>query len=396
MGAPIQARTQEHGQAGAASRAPAPDLARGFMLLAIAFAHAPLFVTAVGHGSEVANKVVEFFHLLFVNNHARPMFAFLFGYSLVQLLNSRTRRGADWVTARKLLRRRGWWLVAIGFVHVALLVPIDILAPYGLTAVLVAGMLRRQDSTILWTAAISLVPATALVGASMWFPLAQGRSTFTAGSVAAGTKGLGELFVARLTGWPFGLLIGVVLVVPAVLLGIWAARRRLLEEPERHRRFLVRFTVIATAVSVAGSVPTGLIRAGLWTDPSGAASWPAVLAQPLTGYFGGIAMAGVVALLAPLAVRRRGRLTTAVQALGRRSMSMYLFQSVVFVAAFSPFGLGLQDDLGLAGATGVAAATWLVSLAIADLMRRTGHRGPAEVLLRRLAYRDPRPVTGSG
>jgi uncharacterized membrane protein YeiB len=60
---------------------------------------------------------------------------------------------------------------------------------------------------------------------------------------------------------------------------------------------------------------------------------------------------------------------------------------VVFVAVFFPYGLGLQDELGLAGATGVAAATWLVSLLIADVMRRAGHRGPAEILLRRLAYR---------
>jgi uncharacterized membrane protein YeiB len=35
----------------------------------------------------------------------------------------------------------------------------------------------------------------------------------------------------------------------------------------------------------------------------------------------------------------------------------------------------------------VAVVTWLLSLVIADLMRRAGHRGPAEILLRRLAYR---------
>ncbi|GGO74391.1 DUF418 domain-containing protein [Nonomuraea cavernae] len=71
-------------------------------------------------------------------------------------------------------------------------------------------------------------------------------------------------------------------------------------------------------------------------------------------------------------------------------MSLYLFQSVVFVVVFGPYGLRLQDDLGLAGATGVAAATWLLSLVIADLLRRAGHRGPAEILLRRLAYRQRR------
>ncbi|GAA2208867.1 hypothetical protein GCM10009850_043250 [Nonomuraea monospora] len=73
--------------------------------------------------------------------------------------------------------------------------------------------------------------------------------------------------------------------------------------------------------------------------------------------------------------------------LGRRSMSLYLLQSVVFVAVFYPYGLALQDDLGLTGATTVAVGTWAVSVVIAELLRRAGHRGPAEILLRRLAYR---------
>ncbi|MQA88489.1 MAG: DUF418 domain-containing protein [Streptosporangiales bacterium] len=89
-----------------------------------------------------------------------------------------------------------------------------------------------------------------------------------------------------------------------------------------------------------------------------------------------------------MAARRRSRLTTAIHALGQRSMSLYLFQSIVFVVVFYPYGFGLQDDLGLAGATEVATATWLVSLLIADFMRRVGYRGPAEILLRRLAYRQ--------
>ncbi|MFC7101360.1 DUF418 domain-containing protein [Nonomuraea rubra] len=136
-----------------------------------------------------------------------------------------------------------------------------------------------------------------------------------------------------------------------------------------------------------GLLPAALIQAGVWADPSSAAVWAAVLAQPLTGYAGGIGMAALVALVAIRAGRRRNRLTTMVEALGQRSMSLYLFQSIAFLVIFYPYGLGLQDDLGLAGATLVAIGTWVVSLLLADLMRRVGYRGPAEILLRRLAYR---------
>ena len=108
-------------------RALAPDLARGAMLLAIAFAHAPLFVLAVDHGPALANGVSLAFHDLFVHNHARPMFAFLFGYALVQTLDRRTARGDDPADVRSMLRRRGLWLLVFGLVHL-LLAPIDILA----------------------------------------------------------------------------------------------------------------------------------------------------------------------------------------------------------------------------------------------------------------------------
>ncbi|WP_368857780.1 DUF418 domain-containing protein [Nonomuraea sp. MG754425] len=370
------------------ARALAPDLARGAMLLAIAMAHAPLFVENADHGSAVANDVAGFFHLLAVHNHARPMFAFLFGYAMVQLLAAQARRGQEWVAIRKLQRRRGWWLVTIGFVHVAALVPIDILAVYGLAAVLLAGLLKAKDSTLLWAAGIMFIPATLTAGSGMWLAMSQGVSTYSQSSIAADGAGIAEALITRLQGWPYVLVIGVVSVVPGVLLGMWAARRRVLDEPARNRSLLTRTAVITTALSVVGAFPAGLIQVGAWAQPPAAATWVAALAQPLTGYLGGIGMAAIIGLIAIAADRRRNRLTTAVEALGQRSMSLYLFQSVAFLAVFHPYGLGLQDDLGLVGAMGVATATWLISLLLADVMRRTGHRGPAEILLRRLTYRQ--------
>ncbi|MFI6814530.1 DUF418 domain-containing protein [Nonomuraea sp. NPDC050328] len=367
---------------GAAPRALAPDLARGVMLLAIAFAHAPLFVLDPEHGSTLANRIADAFQLLFVTNHARPMFAFLFGYGMVQLLHRQAERGQDPVAVRRLVRRRGWWLIVIGVLHAVVLIPLDILAAYGLAAVVLAGLLRRKDATLLWVAGVSFLGATALVGAAMGYVFTVDMPSMQVPLGATPWELVGD----RLTGLPYGIVIGTIMVIPGVVIGMWAGRRRVLDEPERHRRFLTRAAVITTVVSVAGAIPLVLIGTGLWT-PSGATQWLAAFAQPLTGYPGGIGMAAIIALVAIRVGRRPGRLTTAVTALGQRSMSLYLFQSVAFMAVFAPYGLGLQDDLGTAGALGVAAVTWLVSLALAEAMRRAGYRGPAEVLLRRLSYR---------
>lgn len=378
-----------------APRALAPDLARGAMLLAIAFAHAPLFVLAVDHGPALANGVSLAFHDLFVNNHARPMFAFLFGYALVQMLDRRTARGDDPADVRSMLRRRGLWLVVFGLVHL-LLVPIDILAAYGVASLLLVGLLKVRDRTLLWVGALTLIPGTLVSAVPMLLALGQGVTTLDVGTVTApaGTD-LGEQYLNRLAGAPFGLVFGTVLVLPGVIAGMWAARRGVLEEPERHRVFLIRAVWVTMVVSALGALPSVLAQTGLWTPASTAAVWGTAVLQPLTGYFGGFGTAGLIALIAIRAARSRGPVTAAVSALGQRSMTFYLFQSVVFVAVFSPLALGLQDRMGLAASLGVAALTWLVSVPAADLMRRRGYRGPAEKLLRRLVG-PVRPRSRSG
>ena len=377
-----------------APRALAPDLARGAMLLAIAFAHAPLFVLAVDHGPALANRASLAVHELFVGNHARPMFAFLFGYALVQMLDRRTARGAEPVDVRSMLRRRGGWLVVLGLVH-TLLVPIDILAAYGLASLLLVGLLSARNRTLLWVGGLTLVPGTLLSGVPLGMALTSGVSTFDIGSLAvsAGTAP-GALHLERLPFTPIGMFIATVLVVPGVIAGMWAARRRLLEEPARNRTFLVRAVVVTMGVSALGALPSILAQTGAWEASSAVAVWGTAMIQPLTGYFGGFGMAGVTALVAIRAARSPGPVTTAVQALGQRSLTFYLFQSVAFMAVFSPFALGLQDRMGLAGAFGAAAATWTVSVLAADLMRRGGYRGPAENLLRRLVG-PVRPRSGT-
>ncbi|MFC7623156.1 DUF418 domain-containing protein [Microlunatus sp. GCM10028923] len=369
-------------------RAPAPDLARGLMLLVIALAHAPLF-TVVARVPLGTDTITEVLHLLFVNNHARSMFAFLYGYALVQLTDRRPAAEAP-----GLIRRRGGWLIMIGFLHVVLLAGIDILAAYGLVAVLFAGLLRAKDATLLRLAAGTTIPAVGLAGVIMWYPLSQGVSSYALNGFDAAARDPWALLIDRVLGWPAGLALGVVLVLPAVILGIWAARRRLLEQPEQHRRMLLGVAVGSTLVALAGAVPAILIQTGTWPEPPVAGVALATFLQPLTGFIGGIGVIGFIAAAAPAVERRPGLLSTALQALGRRSLTFYLFQSVIFVAVCSPYGLGLGDRLGITGASVLAVITWVVSLLLAELMRRRGHRGPAELLLRRLVRLGGRRTPG--
>ena len=68
-------------------------------------------------------------------------------------------------------------------------------------------------------------------------------------------------------------------------------------------------------------------------------------------------------------------------------MTCYLAQSVVWTIVFTPFLLDLSDHLTVTTTALLAVVTWLATVAMAEQMRRAGHRGPFELLVRRVTYR---------
>ena len=384
------------GPTSAAARSLAPDLARGVMLLLIAVAHAPAFVDDWDLGPAALNTVAVFVKSLVADNQARAMFVFLFGYGLGQLAQRQYARGDDWPAVRKLLRRRSFWLIVIGFLHAVLLVPLDIIAVYGATLLLLTPLVRARDSVLRWTGALTLVPATLLLtwqGVTAQALARNGRA-FTMAEFME--PDFGAHVVAALPSWPVETLFSTVVVVPGMVLGIWAARRRILDEPARHASLLRRTAGVLIAVSIVGRFPAALLLAGAGTTPSAPMAWLVHAGHSLAGYAGGIGLAAAVGLVVIRIGSDHGPLTTALAALGQRSLTFYLFQSVVWVALFYPFTLDLRDDLGAAATVGVGLAIWVVSILLADWMRRAGRRGPTEALLRRLSYRRRRSATVQG
>ncbi len=367
----------------AAERVLAPDLARGVMLLLIALAHSrDLHGSGYALGAVLAgtplDTAVQALSTLLVDNRARPMFAVLFGYGLVQLARRSTESGLDPAGTRRLLRRRGWWLVAFGFAHTVLLYAGDILAAYGFLALLLVGALRWSDRR-LWTVA----GVFAVLGALLYGWLQLQIATTPAGELPTDplSSGFGRAAV-------FVVLspTNVVMSATSVLIGVWAARRRILEEPGRHLPLLRRTATGGVAVAAAGALPLTLQAIGAWTPGSPGAAVAVVALHTLTGYAGGFGYAAIVALVVVALQGRRGPVVTALAACGQRSLSCYLAQSVVWFVTIEPYALDLVGRLGAAGAATIGAGTWVVTVVVADALARAGLRGPAETLLRRLTY----------
>ncbi|MFF3437034.1 DUF418 domain-containing protein [Streptosporangium sp. NPDC002721] len=378
-----------HGATPVARRALAPDLARGLMLLLIALAHAHMYLS--GHEAGFRgyaldggplDRLVAGTQILLVDGRALPMFAALFGYGLVQLANRQLATGGSWPQVRKVLRRRSLWLLAFGFCHALLLFFGDILGAYGLVGLVLAGFVRREDKVVLRAAVVGLVLHVVVL-------LGFGLLTVSApkGDTPAAMADPVQATVMRLIGWatmtPTYFAAGVVL---AFLFGIWAARRRLLEDPASHRDLLSRVAVLGTGLAVAGAVPLTLIDTSVWT-PSDMVAVPAYALHSVTGIAGGLAYAAVIGLATGRMRRDRpGPVVRALAACGQWSLTCYLLQSVIFVAVFAPYAGGLGTRVGDAAASGIAVVTWLATVVLAALLAPGGRRGPAEAALRRLTY----------
>jgi uncharacterized protein len=364
-------------------RALAPDLARGTMLAVIALAHSQIlarpFLGSVPEPGPALDTAVQILLTLFVDSRGYPMFAALFGYGMVQILRSR-EPALGWEGARRLLRRRGGWLVVFGFVHVLLLFPGDILASYGVLALLFVGALRWPDARLLAVATGAAVLGALVYGTVLALPAPEGDPAVALDPLVSA--------VYRLAAFPLVMPMNAVMAAAPVLVGIWAGRRRLLDEPERHRRLLGRVAVAGITIAAAGAVPHALVTTGLWHPGTGVLIVLGAL-HTLSGYAGGLGYAALVGLVAARLSRRAapGPVTSALAACGQRSMTCYLAQSVAWLLLLEPYTADLGGALGVAAAAAVGLGVWLVTVVAADLLRRAGRPGPAEALLRRLAYR---------
>ena len=249
-------------------RYPAPDVARGFMLLLIAVANVPSW-NKMPNGAEPPVSSVDgwwmFVRTLVVDHRAYPLFAMLFGFGLMTMINRRIASGtqtylaslpgapegrepmpheAAWarematIDAYRLVRRRGWWMLLIGFVH-GLVFPGDIIGAYGLVAVLLANLLARKNYSVLYLIAgiISVLAlATYLASGTL-----SGGDTLTASGEQSVSLTVALLWVVtNALQWAVVLVVQVLiaLIVPAAVIGARLADTDLLTHPERHRRLL--------------------------------------------------------------------------------------------------------------------------------------------------------------
>ncbi|MFF0991252.1 DUF418 domain-containing protein [Kocuria nitroreducens] len=401
-------------------RVPAPDVARGLMLWVIAVANVTVWIWAagptdgprdrtLGTGADTAgwtaDDVVNMAMSMLVDGRGFPLFSFLVGYGAGQIAAREAARRTPLPLAQQLLLRRYGWLLLVGALHACLLFPGDIITAYAFGGLFLALLITASTRVLVVLTGLGAA-LMVLYGAAGWAARNPGTVRFPS-LVAESpqeslTLGVAE-GIAVVTLAPIQLL-G---LLPMMLLGLALSRYRVLEDPGPRRGRLLGTAVVCIALGLATGTGTGLLTTDrLEPSPTGGSVITGM--DAVTGAAQGIGYALVVALVCDRVLRRTpGPRTEAgtlrarehpalwsLQALGRRSMSGYLAQSVLFTVLLPPFALGLGRSLTPTAALLLGSAVWLATLLGAAMLERRGLPGPAEALHRRLYLGPARDRSG--
>jgi uncharacterized protein len=397
---------------GAGERITLIDAVRGFALYGVLLANL-IWLTQEGAvvpdqlaalPTAPIDRLVKYGVEFFIDWKFYTLFSFLFGLGFsVQLMRGERRR----VAVLPVYVRRLGVLLAFGLVHAYLVWYGDILHHYALLGFLLILFRKRSDRLLLGMG-VGLgvvVPAAVQMGKALFDPvtpaagpdaaelevlLARFRA-FTSGSIV---ESLRENAKYALGFWTTGVALH---FLPAILgkflLGFYAGRRQLLEQPEAHLPLFRRLCIWGLVIGLVGNAlwvaTTALIHSGTLAASSG---W--VLAAQLPIYLGLIAMAAFYLSGIVLLWRRQSwRFRLAHLApVGQMALTNYLTHSLLYLGLFYGFGLALLGRVGATFCLVISVAIFGAQILFSSWWLRRFRFGPAEWLWRSLTYGTRQPM----
>ncbi len=386
-----------------AARLVFPDVARGVALLGIAMANLP-------------SQIAVMFSAIFVHNRGLPLFSTLLGFGVGLIAVSLWRKNISLSAARAIIARRYMFLAIFGFVHCALLFYGDIMLSYGIIGISMALLLTVSDKILQRIAIITMSIRSISFAFSAVFAVLIGFagfdsfedsgtgfsdiSAFLSDSFLDISTPLGYYFINITTavGNIFSAPIFALMYMPVMLIGFTWARRAVLQNVSQHRRELTIWAALAVLVMLGIGVPWGLASIGVLPAAVGDAL---VMFNTMAAQVCGPGLLAIFALALnsvqqrlsthakPNSSKAKGLMPGALRvfaALGKRSMSGYLLQSVLFYILVLPFTFNLAADLTVSGLLLFSFGVWLITLIAANILEHYNKPGAFEALHRRISY----------
>lgn len=368
----------------------APDVLRGFALLGILVVNIQFMGLSSAEGARgewalgLVNGSATFIIASVFTGKFYLLFSFLFGYSSNYIIRGERSNRSRWV-------KRCLVLIALGGLHFTFLWHGDIIFVYGIFGLLLIPFFFRTDKTLkIWARVVYLVSSTIilLVGVLVYI----GERYFPEESLQAPTDAkLDQLLLngtfmeaipARLELWAYGVSTGIFLqgglAFAAFLLGLRMARSQFLSSPidtQKNNQLM--------KVGLLLGAPIQLLSAALlvWNEqkaePSEAthilALFVSFIAAPLLSMF----YIGLVRKL----VEEKTYLVSWMKPAGKMSLTIYISQSIIASMIFSPWGLGLFQEVQTWQVLLLAIGIWLGLVFFATYWLKKFQQGPLESLM---------------
>jgi uncharacterized protein len=281
-------------------------------------------------------------------------------------------------------------LIAVGALHFTFLWQGDIVFLYGLFGLLLTSFFFRSDRTLkIWTRIVFSI--------STFFLVLTGVLVFVAENVLKKDLQLStvssldeilqngtflESIPARIESWLLGVSTGIFLqgglAFAAFLLGARLARLNFLSSPidkAANSRLMKKGLVFGLPIQVIAAVI--LLRNEQAADPSEFIHIISTVTSFVAAPVLSMLYVGVIRKL----VEERPHLVLWMKPAGKMSLTIYISQSVITSLIFSPWGLGLFQDLQTWQVFVLAFAIWLLLAYLAAQWLKKFDQGPLEKLV---------------
>lgn len=326
--------------------------------------------------TDPASRAVAFLLDVLVSEKFLTLFSVLFGIGLAIQFERSMKYG---VTSLAFYWRRFAGLLLMGIVHGLFVWPGDILTTYAVFGALLLLFRNRTQKTVLsWAVGLQILMFLASLAAWLY----GGKRLPVPGELEARVALFGQgtweaIQQARVGDYMERHVGSLPLLLPFIfprfLFGLWLWRTGFLHSLSDRKPLLRRICLGGIAIGIAGEATTAMLAQGDMGPLR-------VICIPLLacGYGCGIALFASGGFWP--------RLRRALAAVGRASLSNYLFQRVLCTTLFYSYGFGLYGKVGPLAGLGITSLIFVVQLLLTALWMRHFQYGPLEWAWRSFSY----------
>ncbi len=391
------------------------DVLRGIAILGIFIANLHFFSyysnNAVGaYIFPAIDKKMLFLHSMFVEGKFYSIFSLLFGWGIALQIS---RSSAADMLAAKFIRRRLWFMLLLGGIHLIFIWTGDIVAFYAMVGFILVALRKYSNKTLLRLGVILILSPIVLYFLKMKFQWLNAPAGLLAQSSEyiqthfAGIKDGNDAAVIKqshsiitdakvnMSNAPFRyaylfFVSRISKVLGMMLIGFVIGRSGFFKKVGEYKKQLMWFILIALIISI----PANYMLAFYMNNSDGYFNLKIEGWYETIAYAIGVAPLALVyvAILALLFQKKQvQQLLLFIAPVGKMAFSNYMSHSLIGIITFYGIGFGYMQQVGPVAWTVFAVIVFVCQIIISTIWLRFFEFGPVEWVWRSLTYGKKQP-----